>query len=135
MKKKEENEHHTYLKPHPQHTLLVVSVLPEKCCDYTLELFVLSQECGYSTHSASLPPDVCSQFEYTPLFHSLPAYSQQVAGPLSPPGNLVSKSVSPAVVGLLCGFLIRQIDHIGSEEILCGHFCAELFSMYVNIWL
>lgn len=59
--------------------LLVIPVVPDKCFVYTLEPVLLSQGCEYSSHSAPLPPDVCSRIEYTHLFHSLPAHGQQVA--------------------------------------------------------
>lgn len=91
--------------------LLVIPVDPDKCFRYTSEPVALNPGCEYSSLSAHLPPDVCSRYEYSPLFHSLPAHGQLVTA------HLLSLGLGVAL-GLLCLFLVKVIIII-DEHKLC----------------
>ena len=120
---KDEHEDQTYLQPPPQHMLRVIPVVPERCFLSRLEPFLLSQGREYSSHSASLPPDVCSACQHTPLCHSPPPHWQQVAAPLLFLGRL-------AALGRLGLFLVKTKGSIQSAHILSEY----ILSLLVCVW-
>lgn len=106
--------------------LLVTPVDPDKCFRNTSEPVALNPGCEYSSLSACFPPDVCSRYECTPLFHSLPAHGQLVTAHLLSQGLGIALGIA---LGPLCLSLVKEMIIIDERKL-----CVLLYilCMYVG---